>query len=201
MRFIFDSDIFNFNEITSLSIENQKLDQVLKTIFGGEVIYELKENLVFLKKIIEEVQIPILLEDEEEEEAQSPITGVIVDGDGVPLPGVNVFIKGTNIGVATDFDGNYSISAAEGDVLIFSFVGFENQELIVGNEQNIDISMSADYANLDEVVITGYGSTAKKDLVSSISQIKGDALVNQPVARVDNMLQGRAAGVNVVTTS
>ena len=61
--------------------------------------------------------------------------------------------------------------------------------------------MVTDYANLEEVVITGYGVTKKKDLVSSISQIKGDALVNQPVARVDNMLQGRAAGVNVVSSS
>ena len=200
LRFIFDSDIFNFKEKVTLSIEKKSLNHTLNTLFGAKVIYELKENLVFLKEIVEEVETPILLE-EEEEEAQAPITGVIVDGDGVPLPGVNVFIKGTNTGTATDFDGNYSIPAAEGDVLVFSYVGFENQELIVGNEQNIDISMEADYANLDEVVITGYGSTAKKDLVSSISQIKGDALVNQPVARVDNMLQGRAAGVNVVSTS
>lgn len=200
LRFIFDSDIFNFKEKVTLSIEKKSLNYTLNTLFGAKVIYELKENLVFLKEIVEEVETPILLE-EEEEEAQAPITGIIVDGDGVPLPGVNVFIKGTNTGTATDFDGNYSIPAAEGDVLVFSYVGFENQELIVGNEQNIDISMEADYANLDEVVITGYGSTAKKDLVSSISQIKGDALVNQPVARVDNMLQGRAAGVNVVSTS
>ena len=133
--------------------------------------------------------------------AQKSVNGTVTDEDGVPLPGATIVVIETNDGATTDFDGNYSISAAEGDVLIFSFVGFENQELIVGNEQNIDISMSADYANLDEVVITGYGSTAKKDLVSSISQIKGDALVNQPVARVDNMLQGRAAGVNVVSTS
>ena len=72
---------------------------------------------------------------------------------------------------------------------------------MVGDQNNIDISMESDYANLDEVVITGYGSTAKKDLVSSISQIKGEDLANQPVARLDNMLQGRAAGVNVVASS
>ena len=129
------------------------------------------------------------------------ISGIISDSDAVPLPGVNVIIKNSNIGAVSDFDGNYSISGKTGDVLIFSFVGFENQEVIINDQQNIDISMVADYANLDEVVLTGYGSTAKKDLVSSISQIKGDVLANQPVARVDNMLQGRAAGVNVVSTS
>ena len=129
------------------------------------------------------------------------ISGIISDSDAVPLPGVNVIIKNSNIGAVSDFDGNYSISGKTGDVLIFSFVGFENQEVIINDQQNIDISMVADYANLDEIVLTGYGSTAKKDLVSSISQIKGEDLANQPVARLDNMLQGRAAGVNVVASS
>ncbi len=132
---------------------------------------------------------------------ESIISGVISDDDANPLPGVNVFIKGSNVGTATDFDGNYSISVNTGDVLLFSFVGFSSQEVTVGDENTIDVSMVTDYANLDEVVITGYGSTRKKDLVSSIAQIKGDALENQPVARVDNMLQGRAAGVNVVSSS
>ena len=132
---------------------------------------------------------------------EKTISGVISDEDTNPLPGVNVFIKNTKIGTATDFDGNYSISANSGDILQISFVGFESQEIEVGDNININISMVTDYANLDEVVITGYGTTRKKDLVSSISQIKGDALENQPVARVDNMLQGRAAGVNVVSSS
>ena len=122
LRFIFDSDIFNFKEKVSLNIKNKNLKQTLNGLFDGKVIYELKENLVFLKEIVKEDETPLLLEEKEVEEVQSPITGIIVDEDGVPLPGVNVFIKGTNIGTATDFDGNYSIAASEGDILIFSFV-------------------------------------------------------------------------------
>ena len=129
---------------------------------------------------------------------QKTISGVISDDQAVPLPGVNVVIQGTNTGVVTDFDGNFALEANDGDVLTISFIGFTTQEVVVGAESNLSISLSEDYAKLDEVIITGYGSTAKKDLVSSISQIKGEALLNQPVARVDNMLQGRAAGVNVV---
>ncbi len=129
------------------------------------------------------------------------VSGVISDDEANPLPGVNIFVKGTSNGTASDFDGNYTILANSGDILEISFVGFETQEIQVENESSIDVSMITDYANLDEVVITGYGSTRKKDLVSSIAQIKGDELVNQPVARVDNMLQGRAAGVNVVSSS
>ena len=132
---------------------------------------------------------------------QKTISGVISDADAVPLPGVNVIVKGTNKGVVTDFDGNFALEANDGDVLTISFIGFTTQEVVVGAEDNLSISLQEDYAKLDEVIITGYGSTAKKDLVSSISQIKGEALLNQPVARVDNMLQGRAAGVNVVSTS
>jgi TonB-linked SusC/RagA family outer membrane protein len=203
LRFIFDSDIYNFNKKVSISIRDKNLDQTLFALFGSKVIFQLKENLVFLKEVVDVVKLDKLNIDTEDDldELQSPITGKIVDGNSVPLPGVNVFIKGSSVGTASDFDGNYSIPATSGDVLIFSFVGFENQEVIISDQQNIDISMVADYANLDEVVITGYGSTAKKDLVSSISQIKGDVLANQPVARVDNMLQGRAAGVNVVSSS
>lgn len=133
--------------------------------------------------------------------SQQNITGTITDADAVPLPGVNIILKGTNKGVVTDFDGNFALEANDGDVLTISFIGFASQELIVGDENNLSISLSEDYAKLDEVVITGYGSTAKKDLVSSISQIKGEDLANQPVARLDNMLQGRAAGVNVVASS
>ena len=151
-----------------------------------------KKNLFFLIVIL--TSLPIIAQ-------ESTISGVVSDNESVPLPGVNVFIKGTNNGVATDFDGNFSLQVDIGDVLQISFVGFETQEISVTDESSLSISMTPDYANLDEVVITGYGSTAKKDLVSSISQIKGEVLANQPVARVDNMLQGRAAGVNVVSTS
>ena len=132
---------------------------------------------------------------------QKTVSGIISDADSVPLPGVNVIVKGTNKGIVTDFDGNFALQANDGDVLTISFIGFTTQEVVVGEETNLSISLQEDYAKLDEVIITGYGSTAKKDLVSSISQIKGEALLNQPVARVDNMLQGRAAGVNVVSTS
>ena len=133
--------------------------------------------------------------------SQKTISGVISDADAVPLPGVNVIVKGTNKGVVTDFDGNFALEANDGDVLTISFIGFTTQEVVVGAENNLSISLDEDYAKLDEVIITGYGSTAKKDLVSSISQIKGEALTNLPSARVDNLLQGRATGVQVTATS
>ena len=132
---------------------------------------------------------------------QKTVSGQITDSDATPLPGVNVVVQGTNQGVASDFDGNYQIQANVGDVIVFSFIGFETQESVVGESDTVNVSLVADYANLDEVVITGYGTTRKKELVSSISQIAGDELTNQPAVSVDNILQGRAAGVLVTSNS
>ena len=104
--------------------------------------------------------------------AQENYFWVISDEEAVPLPGVNVIVKGTTKGVVTDLDGNFSIQANDGDVLTISFVGFTTQELVVGEETNLSISLQEDYAKLDEVIITGYGSTAKKDLVFQFHKLK-----------------------------
>ena len=103
---------------------------------------------------------------------QKTVSGIVSDADAVPLHGVNVIVKGTNKGVVTDFDGNFALEANEGDVLTISFIGFTTQEVVVGGDDNFSISLQEDYAKLDEVIITGYGSTAKKDLVSSIHKLK-----------------------------
>ncbi|MCG1037936.1 carboxypeptidase-like regulatory domain-containing protein, partial [Polaribacter sargassicola] len=104
-------------------------------------------------------------------------------------------------GVTTDFDGNYSIEASASDVLEFSYVGFISQSVSVGNNSTINIVLQEDVAQLDEVVVIGYGTSNKKTLVSAVSSVKSDVLENQPVARVDQALQGRAAGVEVTSNS
>src|SRR5690606_16576695 len=84
------------------------------------------------------------------------ITGTVVDESGIPLPGANVVIQGTTTGALTDFDGNFSIQAARGDVLVISFLGFNPQEVVVGEANNIQITLTEDAATLDEVVVVGY---------------------------------------------
>ncbi|MCM4155795.1 TonB-dependent receptor [Gramella sp. AN32] len=131
--------------------------------------------------------------------AQKTITGTVTDEENIPLPGVNVIIKDSNVGVVTDFDGNYSIEASESDILEFSYLGFAAQSFQVGDKININVTMAADNEMLDQVVVIGYGTTSKKDLVSSVSSVKAEVLENQPVSRVDQALQGRAAGVEVTS--
>ena len=127
------------------------------------------------------------------------VTGQIVDETEQPLPGATVLIKGTSSGVTTDFDGNFSIEVPDDDaILVASYLGYATQEIVVGGESNINIQLEPDAAQLQEVFVVGYGTTAKKDVTGAISSVGGDEFKNLPVASVDKVLQGRLAGVQVV---
>lgn len=123
-----------------------------------------------------------------------------VSADGQPLPGATVLIKGTSKGTSTDFDGNYAIQADSKSVLVFSYVGYATKEIVVGTQTKINVTLSADN-KLDEVVVIGYGTQRKSDLTGSVSSISSEDIAAVPVARVDQALQGRAAGVQVTQTS
>ena len=106
-------------------------------------------------------------------QAQITVTGTVVDGDQFGLPGVTVTVKGTNKAVATDFDGNYTIQVpSQESVLTFSFVGMSPQEITVGSQTKIDVTMEENAQELDEVVVVGYGTVKKRDLTGAVSQLK-----------------------------
>jgi TonB-dependent starch-binding outer membrane protein SusC len=131
----------------------------------------------------------------------SAITGVIVDEKNQPLTGVNVVVKGKTAGTITDIDGKYSINAASTDVLSFTFVGFKTEEIAVGNQTQINVTLKEEVTTLNEVVVVGYGVQRKSDLTGSVSSVKADDIKNMPVARIDEALQGKAAGVMVLQNS
>lgn len=133
--------------------------------------------------------------------AQTTISGTVTDETKEPLPGVNIMVKGTNRGANSDFDGKFTIKVSKGDVLQFSFLGFVTQEILIENQKVLAAVLKEDSQQLNEIVIIGYGSTTKKDLVSSVSSVKAEVLQNQPVARLDQALQGRATGVSVTSNS
>jgi TonB-dependent starch-binding outer membrane protein SusC len=134
--------------------------------------------------------------------AQRTVSGRVTDDKGEGLPGVNVIIKGTTTGVTTDMDGRFSISVPGDDaVLVFSSVGMATQEVAVGSRSVIDVKMAMDTRTLQEVVVVGYGEIDKRKLTSAISQVSGEQLAAMPVPSFDVALQGKAAGVQVSTTS
>jgi TonB-linked SusC/RagA family outer membrane protein len=129
------------------------------------------------------------------------LTGRVIGGDGVGLPGVTVLVKGGTQGTATDVDGRYTLSApATATTLVYSFVGYTSQEVAIGNRTNIDITLVASTSDLDEVVVVGYGTgQARRDLTGSVATVAGKEIVTLPVQSFDQALQGRAPGVNITT--
>ena len=130
------------------------------------------------------------------------LTGTVVSkADQSPIPGVTVLILNTTSGTTTDFDGNYSISVKNGDVLQFSYIGFVTQAVTITGQTTLNISLSEDVNALDEVVVVGYGTQKKSHLTGSISKVVNDDLDQIAVARVDDALIGQVSGVNIQATN
>ncbi len=131
--------------------------------------------------------------------AQNSVTGTVTEqSTSLPLPGVNIIIQGTSSGTATDFDGNYLINVNTGDVLLFSYVGYVTQEIAYNGQSIIDVQLLEDAAQLDEVIVIGYGTTTKKDATGSVDVVTAKDF-NQAVISPDQMLQGKAAGVRITS--
>jgi len=127
------------------------------------------------------------------------ISGTVTGSeDGMPLPGVNITVKGTTIGAITGVDGKYSLSApTSAQTLVFSFIGFVTQEVPIEGRTLIDVVLRQDLYNIDEVVVVGYGTQKKSEVTGSISTVKGDALASLATPSFDAQLAGRSAGVQI----
>ena len=130
------------------------------------------------------------------------ITGTVTDNTGESLPGVNIVVKGTLVGTVTGFDGKYQITVPNADaVLVFSFMGYQTREVVVGNQTQINVELTDDASQLEEVIVVGYGSVRKKDLTGSVGSLRAKDIGNVSVVHVEQMIQGRIAGVDVINNS
>ncbi|MFC6859559.1 SusC/RagA family TonB-linked outer membrane protein [Zunongwangia atlantica] len=129
------------------------------------------------------------------------ITGVVKDANGLGLPGVNVQVEGTDVGAATNWEGEFSIEAESGDVLVFSFIGLKTKKITVGSDTVLDVQMEEDSGALEEVVIVGFGVQKKESVVGAISQVSGETLQKVKMGgSLENSLQGNLPGLTVVST-
>ena len=132
--------------------------------------------------------------------AQNTVTGTVTEqSTSLPLPGVNIIIKGTATGTATDFGGNYQISVNNGDVLEFSYVGYVTQEITYNGQTKINVQFIEDAAQLDEVVVIGYGSVKKEDATGSVDLVTSKDFNKGSIVSTDQLLNGKAAGVRITT--
>ena len=132
--------------------------------------------------------------------AQSIVTGTVTEqSSSQPLPGVNILIKGTTTGAATDFDGNYQITANNGDVLVFSYIGYTTLEITYTGQSPVNAQLVEDAAQLEEVVLIGYGGVKKEDLTGSADLIKSEDFNKGPVVSAQQLITGKIAGVSVTS--
>ncbi|MAO15664.1 SusC/RagA family TonB-linked outer membrane protein [Flagellimonas marinaquae] len=133
---------------------------------------------------------------------EKTVTGTVTDQDGVPLPGVNIVVKGTVKGTQSDFDGNYAIEANEGDVLVFSYLGQRTLERSVGAASVLNVQMEEDASQLEEVVVTAQGIVReKRSLGYSVTTVESDKVESRPEADVARVLNGKVAGVNITSNN
>ena len=208
LRFIFGSEIYDFQKVISLSVNKAKLNEVIKLIFENRLSYDLNENVVLLKKstekqvVINNIQTKTelnVLKTKQDDVIQIIVKGTVTDSKGNPLPGASVIESGTDNGTTTDFDGNFSLTVdEENPTLEVTFIGFVGQNVVASSDSSISIMLMDDIAGLDEIVLTGYGSQNKRDITSSISVLDLEGVSEKANVDVGQLLQARSAGVRVV---
>lgn len=130
------------------------------------------------------------------------VKGAVTDArDGSALPGVSILEKGTSNGTSTDGNGNFSLSAASGGTLVFSFIGYQSLEQVIGTQTTLNIALQPDNVQLQDVVVIGYGTIEKRDVTGSISSVNYKEFKDQPTTNVAGNLQGKMAGVNITNSS
>jgi TonB-linked SusC/RagA family outer membrane protein len=211
-----DSRLKSTRRMVTVTIKSENIEEVLEQLLSGtNITYTIKKKQITLIPPDASSQAsPVSLLSGESSQfvafnmssyyegktAQAiTVTGQVTEEDGTPLPGVNVVVKGTSTGTVTDSDGKFSLNVDSPEsTLVFSFIGFVMQEVPLGGQTVVNVALVADTQTLSEVVVVGYGTQEKSDVTGSISTVKGQDFENIPVPTAQQVLQGRAAGVNIV---
>jgi TonB-linked SusC/RagA family outer membrane protein len=190
--FLYNSELIDVTKKVDITIEEEKVDAILTRLFNkNEVDFLIKDRYIVLTPVGGNAELFA-------EQQQRAVSGTVSDESGQPLPGVTVMVKGTTQGTVTNNDGNYSITnIPENATLVFSFVGMRTQEVVVGDQTNINVNMVIDAIGIEEVVAIGYGVQKKENLTGSISMVTSDRLENRPIASVGQGLQGVVPNLNI----
>ncbi|WP_102408108.1 TonB-dependent receptor [Parabacteroides bouchesdurhonensis] len=191
LLFIYSNYEVDNQRLVSIKAESEPVQTILhKILEGTDLIYSVNDKYIILNKEKASVS----------QQNSHEIKGTILNESGESIIGANVSIKGnSSIGTITDIDGKFSLLVPDNAVLIISYIGYISTEIKVGNQRTLSIVLRENTQNLDEVVVVGYGVQQKRDITGSIANIKGDNLKDLPVANLSNALQGKAAGVDIVS--
>ncbi|WP_211211975.1 SusC/RagA family TonB-linked outer membrane protein [Flexithrix dorotheae] len=197
--FTYNQSIKKSKEKYNVSFRNKSLDEVLQYFSNNsDLNFKRVNNQISVKKATL-IHAPEIIE---EIINQVKITGTVTGAeDGEPLPGVSILIKGTSVGTTTDIDGNYTIQATEGATLQYSYIGYVTQEVQLGSQSVLNVALEADLAQLEEVVVIGYGTREKKDLTGAVGSMGSKDIEKSNSMTPELAMQGRMAGVLVTTPS
>ncbi len=195
--FFYKNDEVNLADGVNIDVESQTIEQILDVVLAGtDLNYKIIDRYVIVSSNVEEV-----IKMVNKLQPQNIITGIVTTEAGEPLSGVTIIIKGTATGGISDIDGNYSISNVFKDaILVFSFIGMRTQEILVGNQSQINVTLAADAFGIEEVVAIGYGTRKKNDITGAVAQIGSDEIVKQVAMSPQMAMQGKMAGVYVGNT-
>ena len=192
-HFLYNDEFTDLSRKISIDVNNAKVEDILNELFDeSDITYKvLSNNLIVITPSKASIVQP------------ARVTGKVIDSKtGEALIGVNVVIKGTTKGTVTDINGNYSLDIdVDNPVLMFSYIGYKVFEIPVANQDQINIELQADISGIEEVVVVGYGTQKKSDIISSIATMDAEKLNERPVTKVDQALIGQMAGVRVKQTS
>ncbi len=193
--FFYDRELLRNAEKVTIQASNQPLETFLVAVFKDQPLdYSVKDKTIFIKPKAIASTAPSA------KEVKQEVTGTITGTDGTPLPGVTVRIKGSQLGASTDVDGKFKLDARPGDVLVITYIGYEQQEVTVGNGA-LSIRLKPSISSLDEAVVIGYGSAVRKSLTGSVSSVRSKDIANSPVTDPLATMQGRVPGLFITSSS
>ncbi|MPQ46345.1 SusC/RagA family TonB-linked outer membrane protein [Marinifilum sp. N1E240] len=194
--FIYNEDKIVELDAINIDVTDKRVDKVLDAIFENTNMECKFQDEVIM--VVDRVPEPILKEQKE----KKTINGKVIDNDGLALPGVTVIVKGSFLGTTTDVNGKYKIVVPEkAEVLVYSFVGMINQEITLGDKTEINVTLQSAAEKLKEIVVTGYQKIEKRKLSSSVITVNAEQIKEGGALSVDNMLQGKIAGLSVVNNT
>lgn len=187
--FIYNSQI-NINKLVSIKAHEQAVSKVLDKILRDTGIkYKLEGSHIILeRKEVRDTPAAI------SQQQTKKISGTVVDKTGETIIGANVKVQGTDRGTITDIDGNFSLDISPKEVLIISFIGYQEKKITIDNQTHINVTLEEDSKLLDEVIVIGYGTTSTRKMASAVTAVKGEKLQDLPFSSVTASLAGRAYG-------
>ena len=202
-RFVYKLKDVDLDRKVDITVTNEKVPTVLEMIFKNtRTNYKIYGSQVFLTEALETSTISTSSSGILKKQQNITVTGTITDKEnGMPIPGANIVVKGTNNGVMSDFDGNYAIEVSPTSVLVYSYVGFVTNEIPVNGKSQINVVLREDAVALDEVVVVGYGTQQKATITGSIATIQSEKLEETPTSNISHALAGRLPGLVVNTRS